>query len=99
MKWKWICSGAALIAGIAGCASSPQPFDYHDDRDEKPGPGLFSGEEGGFVIYGEPPAQAEDPGRNKGKRPDSAIEPLNPQPYPEPEPCVNTPSKTPCPTR
>jgi hypothetical protein len=54
---------AALIAGLAGCARSPQPFDYRDDRDEKSGPGLFSGEEGGFVIYGEPPAQAEDPGK------------------------------------
>ncbi|MEE4111208.1 MAG: hypothetical protein V2I40_00245 [Desulfobacteraceae bacterium] len=52
---------AVLIAGLAGCASLPQPFDYHDDRDEKPGPGLFSGEKGGFVIYGEPPAQAIDP--------------------------------------
>jgi hypothetical protein len=48
---------AALIAGLAGCARSPQPFDYRDDRDEKSGPGLFSGEEGGFVIYGEPPEQ------------------------------------------
>ena len=40
--------GGALIVGIAGCASTPQPFVYHDDRDEKPGPGLFSGEEGGL---------------------------------------------------
>ena len=37
----------------AGCAVSPQPFAYHDDRDEKPGPGLLSGEAGGFVIYGD----------------------------------------------
>ena len=42
-----------LVIGIAGCASTPQSFEYHDDRDEKPGPGLFSGEEGGFVVYGE----------------------------------------------
>jgi hypothetical protein len=52
-----------------GCASAPQPFDYHEDRDEKPGPGLFSGEEGGFVIFGgtkeeennqaDPPVDAE----------------------------------------
>jgi hypothetical protein len=52
-----------LVAGIAGCASTPQPYTYHDDRDEKPGPGLFSGEKGGYIIYGEPPAQAEDPGK------------------------------------
>ena len=42
-----------LVIGIAGCASIPQSFEYHDDRDEKPGPGLFSGEKGGFVVYGE----------------------------------------------
>ena len=45
----YLLVAAALIAG---CATSLQPFDYHDDRDEKPGPGLFSGEEGGFVIHG-----------------------------------------------
>lgn len=39
--------------GSAGCAWKTQPYEYHDDRDEKPGPGLFSGEEGGFIIYGE----------------------------------------------
>ena len=54
-RWKWICLVLVvlLVIGIAGCASTPQSFEYHDDRDEKPGPGLFSGEEGGFVIYGE----------------------------------------------
>ena len=46
---------------VTGCASSPKPFDYHDDRNEKPGPGLFSGEKGGFIIYGEPPVQKKDP--------------------------------------
>jgi len=39
-----------LLAGIGACASSTQPFEYHNDRDEKPGPGLFSGEDGGYVI-------------------------------------------------
>jgi hypothetical protein len=53
MKWIFLMTAAALIVGLAGCASSPQPFVYHDDRDEKPGPGHFSGEEGGFVVYGE----------------------------------------------
>lgn len=54
-NWKSCCRAWALagMVGMAGCAASPQPFDYHDDRDEKPGPGLFSGEKGGFVIYGE----------------------------------------------
>ena len=53
MKAKWVKLVVAA-ALMVGCASSPQPFDYHDDRDEKPGPGLFSGDEGGYVIYGEP---------------------------------------------
>lgn len=62
MKMNWIVLLAvALIAGLAGCASSPESFVYHDDRDKKPGPGLFSGEKGGFIIYGEPPVQAADP--------------------------------------
>jgi len=61
MKWIFLLAAVALIVGFAGCALSPQPFDYHDDRDEKPSPGLFSGEKGGFIIYGEPTAQKEDP--------------------------------------
>jgi hypothetical protein len=51
---RWVAvSIAVTVLVIAGCAASPQPFVYHDDRDEKPGPGLFSGEAGGFVIYGD----------------------------------------------
>ncbi len=60
-KWKWICLVAAvfMVIEVAGCASTPQPFVYHDDRDEKPGPGLFSGGEGGFVIYGQSPEKTD----------------------------------------
>ena len=54
--FKLIVAAALLI----GCAASPQPFDYHDDRDEKQGPGLFSGEEGGYVITGGPSEQKTD---------------------------------------
>jgi hypothetical protein len=57
MMPKWIILMTA-VALIAGCAGSSQPFDYHDDRDEKPGPGLFSGEEGGFIIHGGPADKA-----------------------------------------
>ena len=39
------------LFGIVGCAASPEPFEYHDKRDQKSGPGLFSGEEGGFIIW------------------------------------------------
>jgi hypothetical protein len=56
MKAKWVTL-LAVSALLVSCVSSPQPFDYHDDRDEKPGPGLFSGEKGGYVITGGPPEQ------------------------------------------
>ena len=65
MKWIYLLAAAALIVGLAGCASSPQPFVYHDDRDEKPGPGLFSGEKGGFIIYGEPRRKRRTPKKRR----------------------------------
>ncbi|WP_319524115.1 hypothetical protein [uncultured Desulfosarcina sp.] len=59
MNRQWIFA-LAIAALMAGCAASPQPFEYHDDRDEKPGPGLFSGDRGGFVIQGESRDGAEE---------------------------------------
>lgn len=55
MNRTWICLIMMVLLGFGadGCAWKTQPFEYHDGRDEKPGPGLFSGEEGGFIIYGE----------------------------------------------
>lgn len=54
-KWKHAVMAGVISAvlGISGCGLNPQPFEYHNDLDEKPGPGLFSGDEGGFVILGE----------------------------------------------
>jgi len=52
--------------GAAGCAWTTQPIEYHDDRDEKPGPRLFTGEEGGFIIYGE--AREKKEGHKASKR-------------------------------
>ncbi|MBC2713626.1 MAG: hypothetical protein HGJ94_22345 [Desulfosarcina sp.] len=60
MKQTLLVMLAVLIIGVAGCASTPQPFEYHDDRDEKPGPGLFSGDDGGFVIHGRTSDQKTD---------------------------------------
>jgi hypothetical protein len=48
----WVMAAIIVLLLDAGCASLTEPFDYHDDRDEKPGPGLFSGDKGGYVIYG-----------------------------------------------
>jgi len=59
MKRQWICI-LTFAALLCGCAVTPQPFDYHDDREEKPGPGLFSGDRGGYTVYGESSDQTSD---------------------------------------
>jgi len=43
-----------LLIVLSGCAVSPEPFEYRADNELKPGPGLFSGEEGVFTIYRKP---------------------------------------------
>lgn len=59
--WRLVLAVAVIMGGVVACATPPQPFDYHNDRNEKPGPGLFSGDKGGFVIIGESAdAPAED---------------------------------------
>lgn len=50
--------------GFAGCSSTAQPFVYHDDRQDKPGPGLFSGEDGGYIITTEP-SEKDKPAKEK----------------------------------
>ena len=52
---------AALLAAFAGCTWPPKPYEYHNEKDEMPGPGLFSGEDGGFVIYNEPGEEKSKP--------------------------------------
>jgi hypothetical protein len=61
-EWKSIglASAGFVLLLLAGCASTPQPYTYHNDRDEKPGPGLFSGDKGGYVIYGKPTEENTD---------------------------------------
>ena len=63
MTPKWIFTPGLvflciLAAGLAGCAST-EPFEYQDVREEKPGPGLFTGEQGGVVIRSTP-GEGED---------------------------------------
>lgn len=50
--------GLALLAG--GCATGPEPFDYTPTDEIKPGPGLFSGEDGVFTLYGKPDAASTE---------------------------------------
>jgi hypothetical protein len=48
------------VIGITACTLTSTPFEYHDDREEKHGPGLFSGEDGGFVITTEQESKIAD---------------------------------------
>jgi hypothetical protein len=55
---------------LAGCATSPEPFDYQQNNEMKPGPGIFTGEEGVYTIYGSPPKPAkETPGTSQEEGP------------------------------
>jgi hypothetical protein len=62
MKRCIVLAGLAVSVILAGCASSPAPFEYEQNNELKPGPGLLTGEEGVYTIYGEPgPAKKEEP--------------------------------------
>lgn len=47
---------------LAGCGG--EPYQYQPDNELKPGPGLFSGEDGEFNLIGSPrnqePSEAEE---------------------------------------
>ncbi len=51
-----------VTLGLAACGKAT-PLDYVQEADEmRPGSGLFSGKDGGFVIYSKPSTEpAEDP--------------------------------------
>jgi|GEM_PF-1137427 len=63
LKHLMAAGGLVLVLLIGGCATSTEPFDYQSDNEIKPGPGLITGEQGAFVIYGEPekPKSEEKP--------------------------------------
>jgi len=42
---------AATVLVLAGCGGGSQSFEYHAADDPPPGPGLFSGPDGTFMIY------------------------------------------------
>lgn len=66
-----------LIVGLSACTSSPEPYEYQPDNELKPGPGLFSGEKGEFVIFRIPektdpendPSPKEQKGDKQNERP------------------------------
>lgn len=59
---KCLVTMAATLV-VAACGAY-KPYEYHDERETMQGPGLFSGEDGVFTVYGrkaaEPPDQASD---------------------------------------
>jgi hypothetical protein len=61
-----------LVLTLCSCATSPEPFDYGFDRglptgpgELKKGPGLFSGENGVFTIFGQPASSDEERAKEK----------------------------------
>jgi len=61
-----------IAISVSSCATSPEPFDYGFDGDLptgpgelKKGPGLFSGEDGVFKIYGQSASSEEEPAKQK----------------------------------
>ncbi len=54
--YTYLSLAACMILGMTACALSPEPYDYQPDNELKPGPGLFSGEDGEFTILRIPKA-------------------------------------------
>ena len=62
LKRLLVLVGVVLALLAAGCATPPEPFEYQQNNELKPGPGILTGEDGVFTIYGEPtPAKKEEP--------------------------------------
>jgi len=59
MKRCIVMGGLAALLLLTACASSPEPFEYQQNNELKPGPGLITGEEGTFTIYGKPTSAEE----------------------------------------
>ena len=61
-KTKWLLAGLLVLAiAIGGCASTPEPFDYQQENELKPGPGLFSGDDGVFTLFEHRRTKQDDP--------------------------------------
>jgi hypothetical protein len=72
LRTKLLLMVVFIAVAVSGCAISPEPFDYGFDRglptgpgELKKGPGLFSGEDGVFTIYGQPASSEEQTAEQK----------------------------------
>ena len=72
LRKKLLLMVVFIAVAVSGCATSPEPFDYGFDGDLptgpgelKKGPGLFSGEDGVFTIYGQSASSDEEPAKEK----------------------------------
>ena len=62
-----------IAVAVIACATSPEPYEYGGFDQElqtgpgelKEGPGLFSGEDGVFTIYGQPASSDEEPAKER----------------------------------
>jgi hypothetical protein len=76
MKQCIVFGGLALFLLIAACATPPEPFEYQQNNELKPGPGILTGEEGVFTIYGAPPKPAgESSGEDEPEQFDQPADP------------------------
>ena len=57
-----------LVLFISGCSATVEPFVYEQSNELKPGPGVLTGEQGTYTIYGNT--------RAKGKQQQSEDEDL-----------------------
>jgi len=60
LKCLGVLAGLVLWL-LVGCATPRQPYDYQQSNELKPGPGIFTGEEGVYTIYGPPPKEEKEP--------------------------------------
>jgi len=51
-RWRARLASLALALALAACAGA-KPFEYHPIHEIPEGPGLFTGEDGEWVIYGD----------------------------------------------
>lgn len=61
-----IVIAAGIFCCLAGCGGSD--FEYSDNRDLKPGPGLFSGDDGVFTLIKKDAVETETDEKEAGSQ-------------------------------